>query len=122
MAKSAAGARIESLKAVVAPNRPKESFSPELNFDATSTVGTVRSVNASLRKHEARHWNAADEVRSDDFFNIFLLDEAVPDRLGIDNDCRPMLTLIKTPRLIDPDSSPQPFEIAPRLQGLANGN
>ena len=97
MAKSAAGASIESLKAAVAPNRPKESFSPELNLDAASTVGTVRSVNASVRKHEALYWNAADEVRLDNFFYIFLLDEAVPNRFGIDSDCRPVLALIETP-------------------------
>ena len=96
-----------------------ESYAAELS--AASTVGAARRVYASLRKHEALHWNAADKVRSDDFFNIFFLDEAVPDRLGIDNDCRPMLTLIETPRLIDPDSSAQPFELTPRLEGLADG-
>ncbi len=85
-------------------------------------MGTARSVYASLRKHEALHWSATDKVGLNDFFNIFRLDEAVPGRLGIDDDCRPMLTLIETPRLVDPDSCPQPFELAPRLQGLADGD
>ncbi len=69
-----------------------ESYVPELN--TASTVGTARSVYASLRKHEAFHRSTADKVRLNDFFNIFSLDEAVPDRLGIDDDCRPMLALI----------------------------
>ncbi len=75
---------------------------PELN--ASSTVRTARSVYAALRQHEALHRSAADEVRLNDFFHIFHLDEAVPNRLGIDDDCRPMLTLIEAPRLVDPDS------------------
>ncbi len=90
-----------------------ESSPAELN--AASTVGTVRSVYASLRKHEPLHRSAADKVRLNDFFNIFRLDEAVPNRLGIDDDCRPMLTLIETPRLVDPDCCLQPFELATRL-------
>ncbi len=61
-------------------------------------------------------------MRLNDFFNIFRLDEALPDRLEIDDDGRPMLTLIETHRLVDPDSCPQPFELAPRLQGLADGH
>ncbi len=81
----------------------------------------MRSVYASLRKHEAFHRNAADKVRLNDFFNIFRLDEPVPNRLGIDDDGRPMLTLIETPRLVDPYSCPQPFELAPGLEGLADG-
>ncbi len=84
-------------------------------------MGTARRVDASFRKHEALHRNASDEMRLNDFFNIFHLDESVPHRLGIDDDSRPMLTLIETPRLIDPDSRAQPFELAPRLQGLADG-
>ena len=96
-----------------------ESYAPELN--AASPVGTARSVYASLRKHEALYWSAADKVRLNDFFNIFHLDEAVPDRLGIDDNRRPMLTLIETPRLVDPDCCLQPFELTPRLKGLADG-
>ncbi len=97
-----------------------ESYAPELN--AASTVGTARSVYTSLRKYEALHRSAADKVRLNDFFNIFRLDEAVPNRFGIDDDCRTMLTLIETPRLVNPDSCPQPFELAPRLQGLTDGD
>ena len=97
-----------------------ESYIPELN--AASTVGTARSVYATLRKHQAFHRSAADKVRLNDFFNIFRFDEAVPNRLGIDDDCRPVLTLIETPRPVEPDSLPQPFELAPRLQSLADGD
>ena len=97
-----------------------ESYAPELN--AAAAVGAARSVDASLRKHEALHWSAADKVRLNDFSKIFHFDEAVPNRLGIDDDCRPVLTLIETPRPVDPDSLPQPFELAPRLQSLADGD
>ena len=84
-------------------------------------MGTVLGVNASFRKHEAFHWSAADKVRLNDFFNIFSLDEPVPNRFGIDDDCRSMLTLVETRRLVDSDSRRQPFEFAPHLQGLADG-
>ena len=97
-----------------------ESSTAELN--TASTVGTARSVYASLREHEALHRNAADKVRSNDFFNIFGFDEAVPSRFGINDDCRPMLTLIETSRLVDPDSCPQSFELATRLKSLADGD
>ena len=82
----------------------------------------MRGVNASFRKHEAFHWSAADKVRLNDFFNIFRFDEAVPNRLGIDDDRRAMLTLVETRRLVDSDSCRQPFEFAPHFQGLADGD
>ena len=54
----------------------------------------MRRVDASIRKHKALHWNAANKVRVNDFLNIIRINEAVPDRLGIDDDCRTMLALI----------------------------
>lgn len=50
-------------------------------------------------------------VRLNDFFNIFRFDEAVPNRLEIDDDCWAMHTLVETPRFVAPDVCPGPSSV-----------
>jgi hypothetical protein len=57
-------------------------------------------IEAGSRKTEPLHRAAMQEVFVDDLIYIFELDEAVPDRLGIDDDNRAMLALVEAARLV----------------------
>ena len=65
---------------------------------------TVFSIEACIRQPKALHRPVMQKVFCHNFIHVFYLDEAVPNRLGIDHNHRPMLALIETTGLICPDA------------------
>ena len=68
--------------------------------------GLVRAslcIQAGAGKSKALDWAAMDEVFCDDFIDIFEVDEAVPDGLGIDHHGRAVLALIEAAGLVGAD-------------------
>lgn len=61
---------------------------------------TVFSIEACVRQPKALHRPAMQKVFCHNFIYVFYLDEAVPNRLGIDDNHRPMLALVKTTGLV----------------------
>jgi len=93
---------------------------PNANLDSTSTVGAVRCVHASLTKHKPLHWHAAHKVRLNDLLHVFKRNKPIPNRLWIDDDGRPMLALIQTSGLVDPNARFKPFALALPFQSIAD--
>jgi len=63
-----------------------------------SLVGAGRGIQALVSDHQTRHWFSAQRIQ--DFIDIRWRDVAVPDRLGIDHNVRPVLALIEASGLI----------------------
>ena len=58
-------------------------------------------VDAGIGQHQALHRAAFDQVRLDNLRHIRRTDVAVPDRLRIDDEIRPMLALVQASGLVD---------------------
>jgi len=71
----------------------------------------TRRIQARRHEHQSLYRFAAHNVRVDDFVNVRLGHASIPNGLRVDNYSRPVLALIKAPRLIGPDS---PLEAALR--------
>lgn len=69
----------------------------------------ARRVDAPVSQSQTLHRFASHDVRVDDFIHILQLYSAVPHRIRVDHQVRPMLTLIETARLVGADS---PFQAA----------
>jgi hypothetical protein len=74
-------------------------------------------IEASFGEPETFHWTSMDKMFADNLLHIVDLNEAIPDRLGIDHNHRPMLALIKAAGLIRPDLGLQPGS----LNGIFEG-
>lgn len=64
-----------------------------------------RRIDTVGSQHKPFHGFTAYNVRVDNFVYVGLGHTSVPDGLGVDHDSRPVLALIKTPRLVSPDPS-----------------
>ena len=87
---------------------------------------TAFGVKARLGQHQARDRHAVDDMRLDDFSDIFQLHVAVPDAFGIHHYVRPMLALIQATSFISSHAAFEPprgeFLLEAKLQRrLARG-
>ena len=60
-------------------------------------------VQAACGQAETLDRPAVDEVFGDDLFDVFEVDKAIPDGLGIDHDNRAVLALVETASLVGAD-------------------
>lgn len=65
-------------------------------------------IEAVLSQSQAFDGPACDQMLADDFWHIFGFDEAIPDRTGINDDRRPMLTLVEASGLVHSDALAEP--------------
>ena len=66
-------------------------------------VRTILGIEAGVGQAEAFYRTAVEEVLGDDFLDVFDVDEAVPDGLGVDHDDGTVLALIEAARLVGSD-------------------
>jgi hypothetical protein len=92
-------------------------------------VGAVLGVEAGVGEQKAPDRTAVDEVLADNLINIFRVDEAVPDGVGIDDHYGAVLALVETAGFVGTDFAFQPgvldcvlegtFELAAAVAGTA---
>ena len=80
-------------------------------------VRTILGIEAGVGQAEAFYRTAVEEVLGDDFLDVFDVDEAVPDGLGIDHDDGAVLTLIEATGLVGSNVVPE----AGFLDGVLEG-
>jgi hypothetical protein len=85
-------------------------------------VGALWSVDAFFRQHQSRDRNFVDDVRLDDFPNVFGgTDSAIPDGFGINDHSRAVFALIQASGAIGTDRAFQSafsqFLFEKQLQG-----
>ena len=68
-------------------------------------VLTACGVQAFILQPQSFYWLSADDVLLDDFIHVSQRDAGVPDGLGIDDDIRPVLTLIEASCLVGTHSA-----------------
>jgi hypothetical protein len=66
-------------------------------------VGALLDVEADVGEAQALDRTAVEEMLRDDFFDVFDVDEAVPNGLRIDNNDRTVFALVETARFVGPD-------------------
>jgi hypothetical protein len=66
-------------------------------------VGAVLSVEAGVSEQKTLDRTAVDEVLADNLANIFRVDEAVPDGVGIDDHYGAVLALVETAGFVGAD-------------------
>ena len=64
---------------------------------------TTRSVKTAVRCNQPFNWFAAYDVGFDDLIYILGAHMSVPDRVGVDDHVRSMLTLVEAARFVGPD-------------------
>lgn len=62
---------------------------------------TALRVQAGVGDPQPLHGPAGNQVLAHDLFGVFGLHSAIPDRVGIDDDRRPVLALIQAPGFVD---------------------
>ena len=75
------------------------------------------SVEAGVGQAEAFYRTAVEEVLGDDFLDVFDVDEAVPDGLGVDHDDGAVFALIEATGLVGSNVVPE----AGFLDGVLEG-
>jgi len=68
-------------------------------------VGAGFCVEAGVGDAEPLNGVAGDEVFRDDIFGVFRLNAAVPDGIGVDDDCGAVLALVEAARFVDADAA-----------------
>lgn len=63
----------------------------------------VLGIETGAGKSKALHGAAMDEVLGDDLFDVFKVNEAIPDGLGIDHDDGAVLALVEAAGLVGAD-------------------
>jgi len=74
---------------------------------SAARLGPVRAglgVEAFVGEAEALDGAAGDKVLVDDFGGVFKADVAVPDGLGVDDDCPAVFALVEAAGLVDADA------------------
>jgi hypothetical protein len=66
-------------------------------------VGALLHVEAGVGEAQAFDGTAVEEMLGDDFFDVFDVDEAVPDGLGVDHDDGAVFTLVEAAGFVGPD-------------------
>jgi hypothetical protein len=66
-------------------------------------VGAVLGVEAGVGEQKALDGTAVDEVLADNLVDVFRVDEAVPDRVGIDDHYGAVLALVETASFVGAD-------------------
>jgi|SRR6516165_7284484 len=79
------------------------SFRRRLALLWTLLVGALLGVEAGVGKAEALDGTVVEKVLGDDLVDIFEVDEAVPDGLGIDCDDGAVLALVEAPGFVGAD-------------------
>jgi hypothetical protein len=80
-------------------------------------VGAVLGVEAGVGEQKALDGTAVDEVLADNLINIFRVDEAVPDGVGIDDHYGAVLALVETAGFVGADFAFQPGVLDCVLEG-----
>lgn len=66
-------------------------------------VWAVLGVETGVGEAQALNGTAVEEMFGDDFFDVFDVDEAVPDGLGIDHDDGAVFALVEAAGFVGPD-------------------
>lgn len=70
-------------------------------------VGAGFGVEAGVGDAETFDGAAGDEVLGDDFVGVFRFDPAIPDGIGVDDDCGAVLALVEAAGFVDADAASQ---------------
>jgi hypothetical protein len=66
-------------------------------------MGTLLNVEAGVGKAQSLYGAAVEEMLGDDLLDVFNMDEAVPDGLGVDHDDWAVLALVEAAGFVGPD-------------------
>jgi hypothetical protein len=80
-------------------------------------VGAALGVEAGVGEQKALDRTAVDEVLADNLVDIFRVDEAVPDGVGIDNHYGAVLALVETAEFVGADFALQTGHLDCVLEG-----
>ena len=66
------------------------------------------SIQTRIRQPQPLHRTPMHQVFAHNLLDILHMNKPIPDRIRVDDDNRPMLTLVKTSQLVGSDLSLQP--------------